>query len=110
MFKVLLHPLLVLIAPVWIQCSYGASFEILPAGSGIQPQLAVSPKGVYHLVFGKGNSVFYSTASDGKTFTAPVKVGEMEKLALGRRRGPRISATDAVIAITAISPADGMIH
>jgi len=110
MFKATLLVLLALIAPVWTLSASAASFEILPSGSGVQPQLAASPNGTFHMVFGRGDAVFYSGSSDGKAFTTPVKVGEVEKLALGRRRGPRIAATDGVIAITAISHPDGMIH
>jgi hypothetical protein len=39
-----------------------------------------------------------------------VKVGEVAKLALRMRRGPRIAASDDAITITAISHADGDLH
>ena len=76
----------------------------------VQPQLAIAPSGRIHLVFGKDNAIFHTTSPDGRTFSAPVKVGELEKLALKMRRGPRVTATDKLVLITAISHADGNVH
>ena len=39
----------------------------------------------------------------GESFSAPVKVADVSRLALGLRRGPRIVAGDGVLIITAIS-------
>ncbi len=75
-----------------------------------QPQLAIAPDGGFHVVFGGGNAIFHTASRDGRTFSMPVKIGELEKLALGMRRGPRITATEKVLAVTAISHADGMLH
>lgn len=73
-----------------------------------QPQVAVAPSGRVHVTFGAGNTVYHVSSSDGgKTFSSPVKVGEVPKLALGMRRGPRVTATDKVIAIAAISHEPG---
>ena len=60
-----------------------------------------------HLVFGKDNAIYHTASADGRSFSAPVKVAELQKLALGMRRGPRIAASDKVIAITAISHTGG---
>jgi len=76
----------------------------------LQPQLAVAPSGKVHVVFGAGNSIYYTGSADGRAFGAPVKVAQLEKLALRMRRGPRIVATDDVIAITAISHTTGTLH
>lgn len=76
----------------------------------LQPQLAVAPSGKVHVVFGAGNSIYYTGSADGRAFRAPVKVAQLEKLALRMRRGPRIVATDDVIAITAISHTTGTLH
>ena len=109
-----LRPALALIA------SFAVSFSAAPAAPvrvvseaappAVQPQIAVAPDGAIHMVFGRGSGVYHTRSADGRTFSPAVKVGELEKLALGMRRGPRISATDKVVAVTAISHADGMLH
>lgn len=90
-----------------------APVEIVPPDlhGALQPQVAVAPAGRIHVTFGKGNAIYHTASLDaGRTFTKPAKVGELPKLALGMRRGPRIAATDKVLAITAISPTDGNLH
>jgi hypothetical protein len=90
-----------------------ASVEIIPPElrGALQPQVAVAPAGRIHVTFGKGNTIYHTASLDaGRTFTKPVKVAELPKLALGMRRGPRIAAADKVLAITAISPGDGTLH
>ncbi len=92
---------------------HAAPVEILPPElrGALQPQVAVAPAGRIHVTFGKGNAIYHTASLDaGRTFTKPVKVGELPKLALGMRRGPRIVASDKMLAITAISPADGNLH
>ncbi|CAN5478301.1 hypothetical protein BH23VER1_BH23VER1_31770 [soil metagenome] len=79
----------------------------------IQPQVAASPAGTIHAVFGlKESGAIYHVASvdGGRTYSQPARVGELPKLALGMRRGPRSSATDKVVTITAISHSDGNLH
>ena len=80
------------------------------APNAVQPQVAVAPDGEIHVVFGRGASIFHTRSRDGRAFSSPVKVGELEKLALGMRRGPRVSASEKTISVTAISHADGMLH
>jgi hypothetical protein len=90
-----------------------APVEIVPPElrGALQPQVAVAPAGRIHVTFGKGNAIYHTASLDaGRAFTKPVKVGELPKLALGMRRGPRIVASDKVLAITAISPDDGNLH
>lgn len=92
---------------------HAASVEIIPPElrGALQPQVAVAPAGRIHVTFGKGNAIYHTASLDaGRTFTKPVKVAELPKLALGMRRGPRIVASDKVLAITAISLADGNLH
>ena len=79
----------------------------------MQPQVAVAPAGAIHVVFGKKETgTIYHVASrdGGRTFSKTVQVAELPKLALGMRRGPRIVATDKVIAVSAISHDDGNVH
>jgi len=93
----------------------GAPVEIIPPDlrGAIQPQVAVSPAGAIHVVFGKKESgaIYHVASTDGgRIFSKPVKVGELPKLALGMRRGPRIVATGNVLAVTVISHDDGNLH
>ena len=89
-----------------------APVEITPPElrGSLQPQVAVAPSGRIHVVFGKANAIFHTTSPDGRAFSAPVKIGELEKLALKMRRGPRVTATDKLVLVTAISHADGNVH
>ncbi|MBC8128163.1 MAG: exo-alpha-sialidase, partial [Gloeobacteraceae cyanobacterium ES-bin-144] len=90
-----------------------APVEIVPPDlrDARQPQVAVAPNGSIHIAFGKMNLIYYVASTDGgKTFSEPVIVGELPKLALGMRRGPRIVATTKTLAISAISFQDGNLH
>ena len=92
--------------------SPAAPVQPLPSDfqGALQPQISVAPSGRVHLVFGKDNSIFHTTSPDGLQFSAPTKVGSLEKLALKMRRGPRVTATDKLVLVTAISHADGNVH
>jgi hypothetical protein len=89
-----------------------APVELVPPDlrDAIQPQVAVAPAGDIHVVFGKGDAVYHTSSADGSKFSAPVKVGELEKLALGKRRGPRVAVSEGLVLVTAISSADGNLH
>ena len=92
--------------------NFAAPVEIIPPElrGAVQPQIAIAPSGRIHVVFGKDTAIYHTASADGGSFSAPVKVGELDKLALRMRRGPRISATDKLIVITAISHAEGYLH
>ncbi len=100
--------------------AFAVSFSAAPAApirivsetapAAVQPQISVAPGGTIHVVFGRGNAIYHTQSRDGRAFSPAVKVGQLEKLALGMRRGPRVSATDKVIAVTAISHAEGKLH
>lgn len=89
-----------------------APVEVLPPElrDAVQPQVAVAPSGRVHVVFGKDNAVYHTTSPDGRVFSVPVKIGELDKLALRMRRGPRVTATDKLVLVTAISHTDGNVH
>jgi BNR repeat-like domain len=89
-----------------------APVEIVPPDlrGAAQPQVAMAPSGRIHVVFGKDNAIFHTTSPDGRAFSEPVKIGELEKLALKMRRGPRVTATDKLVLVTAISHSDGNVH
>jgi hypothetical protein len=86
--------------------------EAIPAEykAAIQPQVALGGDGSVHLTFGQGGSVYYTRSKDGVSFAQPVLVATLDKLALGMRRGPRVTVTKDLILITAISHADGNLH
>jgi hypothetical protein len=107
-------PRLLLLVVFWLNCvpAFGQPIDLLPAElkGAIQPQLALAPNGRLHVVFGRGTDIYHTSSADGRVFSPPVKVGSLEKLALGMRRGPRVTATDARVLVTAISHADGNVH
>src|SRR5471032_2921812 len=96
----------------WAACALGASVEIVPREfrGAIQPQVAVAPGGRIHVVFGRDGVIFHTSSADGRAFSAPVRIASLEKLALGMRRGPRVTARDGLILVAAISHADGLLH
>ena len=72
-----------------------------------EPQIAVDGSAVY-VAYGMDNTVYVSASNDaGNTFDKPVKVGSPGKLSLGMRRGPRITARDGKLTITAIYGVQG---
>lgn len=84
--------------------------EIIPPElrGAAQPQVAMAPDGRLHVVFGKGLSIYHTASADGaRTFSKPVRIADLPKLALGLRRGPRVVATDQLITVTAISHTEG---
>lgn len=72
-----------------------------------QPQVAVDAKGVVHLVYGAGDSVFYRRSDDGENFTSALKLPGEYRLSLGMRRGPRIAVTQSVICVTLVGGTQG---
>jgi hypothetical protein len=76
-----------------------------------QPQITVTEDGILHVAFGRADAIYTIKSQDGGvTFTPPVQVGRVEKLALGMRRGPRIATVGQAVVITAISHGDGNLY
>lgn len=76
-----------------------------------QPQITVTEDGTLHVAFGRGDAIYtIKSQDDGVTFSPPVQVGRIEKLALGMRRGPRIATSGQAVIITAISHGDGNLY
>ncbi|MDB6152553.1 MAG: glycosyl hydrolase, repeat-containing protein [Chthoniobacteraceae bacterium] len=91
----------------------GQPVEIIPQElrGAIQPQVAMSPDGGVHVVFGKTTSIYYTGSKDGgATFSVPVRIADLPKLALGMRRGPRIAATESLLTVSAISHGNGNLY
>ena len=68
-----------------------------------EPQMAVS--GTFTgLTYGAGDSIYFlSSRDEGKTFTAPVRVGGGAVIPLSRHRGPRIVISGDTVVITAVA-------
>jgi hypothetical protein len=87
-----------------------APVEIIPPElrGAAQPQVAVAPGGRIHVVFGKAVSLYHTASADGgRTFSPPVRIADVPKLALGMRRGPRVVATDRLVTVSAIAGSEG---
>jgi hypothetical protein len=88
----------------------GGPVEIVPPEmrGAIQPQVAVAANGEVYVAFGREGGVFCAASMDGaRSFKPPVRVGGLPKLALGKRRGPRIVVTGQGVVVSAISHAEG---
>lgn len=76
-----------------------------------QPQIAIASSGEIYVAFGKGQKIYVTRSENaGRTFSSPTTIGELEKLALGMRRGPRIATTGKSVTLTAISHATGNLY
>lgn len=71
-------------------------------GVGIHPAVATDPAGGVHVVYGQGNTIFYTYSPDGETFGAPVRIDSLPEMHLGASRGPQIAATAKSVVIMAI--------
>ena len=71
-------------------------------GDGRQPQVTVTPTGMIIVVFARDNSIYSVQSTDeGRSFSAPLKIADLNGLMVGMRRGPRIAATDKRIVVSA---------
>src|SRR5688572_17023861 len=76
-----------------------------------QPQIAISGDGKIYVAFGREDKIYVMKSANGaRSFDAPVQVGEVDKLALGMRRGPRIAVTGSNVVVTAISHQAGNLY
>lgn len=95
-------------------CSaFSSPTRITPAdfAGAKQPQIAVNTQGKIFVTFGRTNSIYLVTSENGgESFTAPQKIGDVDKLALGMRRGPRIATANNSVMITGISHGDGNLY
>ena len=75
--------------------------------TGVQPQLAAGGGAVY-VTFAAGNVISVARSTDaGATFASPVALPEAGRLALGKRRGPRVAATAQAVVVAAVAGARG---
>ncbi len=74
-----------------------------PDPAAKQPQVAVDGQGHIYVAYGADNEIRCVTSADGgKSFSEPVVVARVSKLALGMRRGPRIAVTNDAAIIAAV--------
>jgi hypothetical protein len=74
---------------------------------GVQPQLAAGGGAVY-VTFAAGDAIAVARSTDaGTTFMTPVVLPSAGRLALGKRRGPRVAATAEAVVVAAIVGARG---
>ena len=80
----LLRPLFLLLPIVLAATAFGEPVPITPPEmrDALPPQLAVTPAGAVHAVFGMGTAIYHTMSAGGRTFRAPVKIAQLEKLAL----------------------------
>jgi hypothetical protein len=70
--------------------------------AGAQPQLAAAGSAVF-VVFGRPDSIQVARSTDAaETFGPPVALPVSGKMALGRRRGPRVAATRQAVLVSAV--------
>ena len=77
----------------------GASLIV---GQGQMPNATNDSKGNIYIVFGTGDSIMYSLSiNHGRSFSNPVLVSILPKLAASAMRGPQIAATSNGVIIIA---------
>ncbi len=70
--------------------------------TGQMPNIVKDNAGNIHLVYGHRDNLLYSYSSDhGNTFSTPVLISVMPKLAASHTRGPQIAATANGLTVTA---------
>lgn len=101
----------ILLSPMGVPLQADAPVCVVSSGNlpgAQQPRVAVDTAGHIYVAFGAIEDIYVCKSVDeGKTYTAPVKVGHVSKLALGMRRGPRIVANENSVVVTAISHESG---
>src|SRR5689334_13506067 len=89
-----------LIAILLFSCKNDRADKIIAVGQ--MPNITMDKMGIVHLVFGSGDSLLYSYSTDhGKTFSAPVLISSIPKLAASHMRGPQVASTTDGLTVTA---------
>ncbi len=68
---------------------------------GQMPNLAADKSDKIHLVYGRGDSIMYSSSSDGKVFSRAALIATLPGLASSHTRGPQVAATSHGLVVTA---------
>ena len=75
---------------------------VVVLASGAQPRLSLDASGTVRLVFGRADSVFFSSLADGARFTEPMLVARVPQLHLGMARGPQLASSAHFSLVTAM--------
>lgn len=94
-----------MIATILLPLLLPLAIHLQPDAAGTsarQPYIAAA-HGQVAVAFGSGNTIYFAGSKDGgQSFSAPVKVAEVEVLALGRHRGPRVTILKDTMLVTAV--------
>ncbi|GAB4024346.1 exo-alpha-sialidase [Spirosoma gilvum] len=71
-------------------------------GVGKHPSAFTDPAGTVHVVYGRGENLYYATTQTGDQFTPAIRVDSLPGLQLGASRGPQIAASAKSVVILAI--------
>ena len=104
--------LIILLAGLATAALAGSDIEVVPPDfHGVsQPQAATATDGKVFVACGRGSEIFCAAGDAGLKFKPPVKIGDLPKLALGMRRGPRVAAAGGAVVVSAISHTDGNLY
>ncbi|MES1220094.1 MAG: sialidase family protein [Bacteroidota bacterium] len=81
-----------------------ANGSSLIIGSGQMPDIASDGNSNFHVVYGSGDSIMYSSSvNDGKAFSSPALVAVLPYLAASHMRGPQIAFGKNGITIIAVN-------
>jgi hypothetical protein len=87
-----------------------AHVAVTLAPQGKQPRAAVNRDAAVAVVYGQGDDVFCRISNDGgASYRVPTRVGSVERLMLGMRRGPQIAAMGSSFVVTAIGREGGLV-
>lgn len=76
--------------------------QISKIGNGQMPAMVIDPAGVLNVVYGRDDSLWFSSSADkGHTFSAPKLITVLPGLASSHTRGPQIAATTNGLVVTA---------
>ncbi len=79
----------------------GSKKQATQIAEGSMPSVTVSNQ-VVHVVYGNGDSILYiSSTNKGQSFSTPVLVGHLPKLAASHTRGPQIAISNEGLIVTA---------
>ncbi|MBN8825544.1 MULTISPECIES: sialidase family protein [unclassified Spirosoma] len=84
----------------WLLISESVSEK--KVGTGRHPSAAADLSGMVHVVYGRGENLYYSTTQTGDQFTPAIRVDSLPGLQLGASRGPQIAASTKSVVILAI--------
>lgn len=103
-----MHRTASIFAFLFLTCSIASSQSQI--GEGQQPQVTVDQSGLIRVVYGRADTIYYSTSlDDGQTFDQPVPVGSVSAMHLGMTRGPQLATSKDLTIVTAMDKV-GNIH